>query len=109
MHNSQVYIITAGPFIKVGMTKDIDQRLIDLQVGCPFQQELVWMSGRRTRFNAHAIELLVHARISMNHVRGEWFDTNPHWAIGLAKKIEKDYMNKADPNDPNIVTLGTST
>lgn len=96
--NCYVYIITAGPFIKVGVAKNIDQRLNDLQVGCPLQYELVWTSDRNRRTFAEILENAIHAKLNMHRVRGEWFDANPIWAIKLAKETQFETIQRCDPN-----------
>ena len=75
--NTQVYIITAGPYIKIGHSNNTGQRFNDLQVGCPLQFELVWLSEMTKKPIAEMLETRIHGRFDFQKVRGEWFDTNP--------------------------------
>ena len=96
--DTQVYIVTAGPYIKIGFTSKVGQRLRDLQVGCPMQYELVWLSELTKKPIAEMLENKIHARFHYQKVRGEWFDTNPIWAIKQAKEMEFETIHQCDPN-----------
>ena len=96
--NTQVYIITAGPYIKIGHSNNTGQRFNDLQVGCPLQFELVWLSEMTKKPIAEMLETRIHGRFDFQKVRGEWFDTNPIWAIKIAKEMEFEIIHQCDPN-----------
>ena len=64
-----VYFIQAieSNFVKIGSAKNIEKRLSNLQVGCPFELKLInYIYGRSQEVN-------LHKRFQAYHVRGEWF------------------------------------
>lgn len=59
-----------GP-IKIGSTADVDKRLSQLQVGCPF--DLTLLASILVE-DAEEVERELHARFRSFHIRGEWFE-----------------------------------
>lgn len=69
--NELVYIIgnRIHGFCKIGRTKKLKTRLADLQVGCPYELDIL-----ATFQNKGApFEQLLHERAAPYHIRGEWF------------------------------------
>lgn len=66
--HEDLYMIRCGPYVKIGVTNDIERRLISLQSGNPYLIELVglWKGEGHREKEWH--EALAHL-----HVRGEWF------------------------------------
>lgn len=65
-----VYVIQAGDFIKIGVARDVRRRLALLQVGCPFNIELIAAIPCDEPYKAEAF---LHDRLKPYHTRGEWF------------------------------------
>ena len=69
-----VYILVAGPFVKIGVTTSSDPyaRIKGIQTGCPFE---VKPATRLEcyRINPFDVESYLHEVFSNLHVRGEWF------------------------------------
>lgn len=70
---SLIYIITAtefGGLYKIGMTSDVDRRLAEMQVGCPFP---LYAVGAYRVERPFAVELMLHSFFYKKRIRGEWF------------------------------------
>ena len=91
MIGSQVYLVGAGPFIKVGLSKDVTSRMRHWSVGCPYPTEIVWLSIRMERIHAESLERKIQDKLKDYWVKGEWFRVKDHIAIKVAKKIEAPY------------------
>lgn len=63
-----VYFIGAGPFIKIGYTRDVTRRMIQLCTGCPYPIELLG-----TISGASGTEAKLHDRFAAHRAHGEWF------------------------------------
>lgn len=70
---SYVYFIRARSefeeYIKVGFAYNPSGRLIDLQVGCPLELELVGVIPE----GGYSLEQEIHKDLADDRVRGEWF------------------------------------
>lgn len=66
-----IYFIQAGKNgpIKIGQTDNgVDDRLKQLQTGCPYELRLLWV------YDGHVFsEKEIHERFSHERIRGEWF------------------------------------
>lgn len=63
-----IYFSKAGNFLKIGHTDTPKTRMNDIQVGCPYELELVaYCSGGRRE------EAMFHELASRFHHRAEWF------------------------------------
>lgn len=73
MKQDDVYILKAGPFIKVGISSALTSRLSVIQTGCPYPVELVrTIIGGGGRY----LEGILHQQLSEHHSHGEWFHYN---------------------------------
>lgn len=71
-HEQCVYIIENElGFVKIGIAKDPEARLREIQIGTPFR---VWVRDSRRVPDARRIERFLHDRFKKYHIRGEWFD-----------------------------------
>lgn len=68
-----LYVMTAGDFIKVGITNDPIKRLYDLQIANPLVVELQKAYLPPEDIQALRIEMIAHRALQEFHVRGEWF------------------------------------
>lgn len=68
----KVYVMQheLGP-VKIGIAKDPEGRLSDLQVSCPYEIHIKKTKGVQ---NAHEVEQYLHSHFRKYHMRGEWFD-----------------------------------
>ena len=66
-----VYILKAGPFYKIGYSKNVDRRIEQLSTLPPFDLELV----HTIRANhMPELESALHRRFQEKHKNGEWFE-----------------------------------
>lgn len=63
-----IYFLQAGPYVKIGFTNGIRTRLNDLQVGCPYKQQLLGTLDGDER-----LEFKIHDLADNHHYRAEWF------------------------------------
>jgi hypothetical protein len=65
-----IYLIRCNEFVKIGISSDIEYRLSNLQVGNPYQLQLLHKIECE---KASLVEGLLHSRFSRSYERGEWF------------------------------------
>lgn len=71
-----VYFIESGSgHIKIGHATHPEQRLEELQVGCPF--ELILLLSVPFGHGARTVESILHEELSRSCLRGEWFHPTP--------------------------------
>src|SRR5216110_1895594 len=68
-----VYVIRAGEFIKIGVARDVSKRVQQMQVGCPYDTEVLmaWPCS-----DPYAFERRLHYQLRAYRHRGEWFIVN---------------------------------
>lgn len=66
--NEVVYFLRAGPFVKIGRTISLDERLKALQTGCPFPIHV-----HATVPGGSKLERILHIRFARLRRYGEWF------------------------------------
>ena len=72
--NGYVYVVhcKGTTFYKIGITKkNNDDRLYDLQIGCPFELEMIYVIDS---IHYKQMEKEIHHRFKDRWIRGEWFD-----------------------------------
>lgn len=67
-----IYFVRAGENVKIGFSKDVDQRLAQLQTFFPFRLELL-LSIAGSALTEHQL----HHRFKLSRVTGEWFRLTP--------------------------------
>jgi hypothetical protein len=80
-----VYAIRCHQAIKFGIAVKISNRLMGLQIGCPYE-----LSVEATIPGGVILEQLLHKFLIPEHIRGEWFEFGPR----VSDVIE--FMKKAD-------------
>ena len=66
-----VYVLQAGPYYKIGKSKDVDRRIEQLATLPPFDIELVHTMPTD---NMGAVEQDLHRLFNAKRVNGEWFE-----------------------------------
>lgn len=69
--------------IKIGFAKNIDKRLGQLQIGNPYELEVLCAAPGH-----EAGERILHEHLQMNEVRGEWF-----WPTSYVKRVLRRLRN----------------
>lgn len=70
-----LYLISSGPYVKIGIANDVENRIASLQTGNPI--ELKVMSCFEFQ-NSSLVERVLHQKCASQRVRGEWFDLSTH-------------------------------
>ena len=66
-----IYFIRCQKYVKIGYAKDVSKRLSELQVGCPFELQIMSVIP-----GTPALERRFHEVLRDFHIRGEWFLCN---------------------------------
>ena len=65
-----VYAIRAGDYVKIGVARNVKRRLLEMQIGCPYELRIVYAWPRSDPFG---YEAWLHKQLHDKHYRGEWF------------------------------------
>lgn len=70
-HRPCVYVMRAGRYVKIGHSKNVEQRRADIQNGQPLRVQIVrsWSTPYATK-----IENMAHKLLANYRMKGEWFD-----------------------------------
>ena len=68
-----VYVLTAGEFVKIGITDNIKTRVVCYRTHCPLTIAVEFCSKRLQRPIARGVEVRCHERFAEHAVHGEWF------------------------------------
>ena len=68
---NQIYIISCGDLLKIGVTNDIDKRIKNLQTGNPKPLTLEFVQEKN---NPYKVENYLHIRLQKHRIKGEWFE-----------------------------------
>ena len=80
-----VYVVTGGPrHVKIGISVDIENRLPQLQTGCPYRVQLV--QSWQTR-EARKVESRAHTALAKYRSMGEWFGIPAQVAVDAVEII----------------------
>lgn len=66
-----VYFLRSGPYVKIGKTTNLDERIKTLRIQLPFEVELVHAVECRDH---HEVESSFHEMFKDHRVNGEWFE-----------------------------------
>lgn len=69
-----VYLISDGEYIKIGIAKDVNNRLSDLQVANARKLDLVCSIPTKSYKDALKLETFLHNQYAMFKMNGEWFN-----------------------------------
>lgn len=68
-----LYVLKAGPFIKIGVAKSITNRLKSIQTGNPYTVEVYRVFILDSEIVARTAESILHAKYVEYKTTGEWF------------------------------------
>lgn len=75
-----VYVIATGDGLcKIGVSRDPETRLAQLQIGCPYELHIAYVCILQDQ--AHEVECLAHKLLERRAVGGEWFQCSEREAI----------------------------
>lgn len=89
--------LTAPSPLKVGIAHDVNCRVTNLQIGCPFKLKALktWMFHNIQA--ARQIEQKFHVRFAEKNVIGEWFDIAVEDAIASLDALTEDFYLRKLP------------
>lgn len=67
-----LYLIEAGGVFKIGISSDINKRIVGLQTACAFKVRCV--AYYKTEKSARTVEAQLHKLFAPYRLEGEWFD-----------------------------------
>ena len=70
-----VYVLQAGEFYKIGVSKHVDSRIKQLATLPPFDLELICTIETA---DMYGLEKVMHMRFDHVRVKGEWFELDSH-------------------------------
>ena len=78
-----LYLIRCGSRgpIKIGVAKNVENRMADLQIGNPYKLDLLAKIQCGSKAKAYDLENRLHRVYARKRIRGEWFDGNINLAI----------------------------
>ncbi len=76
-----VYLLSCGPYHKIGITKDITKRIQQLQTGCA--ERILYVDSFNSP-KAEKDEQRIHQELDQYRLRGEWFDIPTRLLINRA-------------------------
>lgn len=93
---SNVYIITSGDFVKIGVAFDVKRRLRNISNGCAIKPELFASIEFPNNTIAHQMEQRAHQFFQQHRKNGEWFAIKPAQALSLLMTMEPLPMKEGD-------------
>lgn len=80
-----VYVIATGDGLcKIGVSRDPEARLSQLQIGCPYELHIAYVCTLQDQ--AHDVESFAHMLLGKRAVGGEWFQCSEREAIDAVDK-----------------------
>lgn len=89
---SSVYLVTDGEKVKIGVTKDVNKRIKQLQTGNPRTITPIYIS--RELSNAYILESILHSKYDKFRVSKEWFSLSDEYIEKIIGYIEENGGNK---------------
>lgn len=87
-----VYFIKAGcsmkANIKIGVTKDLERRIAELQIGNPLPLKCIAKVDCASRAAAYSMENALHRHLRNHRMQGEWF-RGGKWTLKSALSIKE--------------------
>lgn len=83
-----VYLLTAGPYTKIGRSESPDNRIETLKIQLPFPVEVAAVFPCS---NHAAVEKALHTEFSDYRANGEWFQL-PDWALERLERAAFGYV-----------------
>ena len=98
---SNVYLIRSGKKgpIKIGIAKNVDSRISELQIGNPNKLFLVAIFPIHSEKKAREIERHLHKLFKRQHIRGEWFRSDISFSrIEKSEKMQALFNTTDNPD-----------
>lgn len=92
--SKDVYFITDGEYVKVGMANDVRVRLNQMQTGNPKQLKIATV----IEYGDAEMEHHLHTRYAKQHVRGEWYKLSKEMLEDIKYFILSHYYRTGENN-----------
>lgn len=107
-----LYAIETGDYVKIGLSKNVPQRVREMELMNPLQPNLL-LYRTLTRNTAPAIEKRAHALLTEFHHKREWFHTPPmevlrraiNKAVAEGSRVDRADWRLEDRRQANIEKL----
>jgi len=85
-------------YIKIGSSHNVESRLADLQVGCPYKLKIIHTMKYPSKKEAQLAETRLHRTLKKWKIRGEWFQPSVrhHIMTIISKPQYSKKINKRD-------------
>ena len=85
-----LYVLRAGPFVKIGVAKSITNRLKQIQTGNPYAVEVVRTYVLSSEEKAKAAEAMLHTKYAKLKAAGEWFSMSSGMLEDIDNHVKAD-------------------
>ena len=86
-----IYVLAAGPFVKVGVATDVGKRIAGLRSGCPYPIRVVSLHPAPALI-IHQVERRIHKALAASQAEGEWFGVS----ADVAEAAVREAIRQAD-------------
>jgi hypothetical protein len=84
-----VYILGCGNHIKVGISNNVEARILELQIGNPVPIKKLWETVGMSRIEATRLERKVHGDLADARITGEWFECSANRAMSAILRLSE--------------------
>ena len=103
------YIVQAWKHVKIGYTRNLDDRIANIQTGNPYELILICKFVFATEEAAREYELSLQHRLRKYHVRGEWFEAGPVVAyLNKQGKFTEQQKSLLEPSECDELEIAAS-
>ena len=86
-----VYLIKAGPYVKIGVAENPEKRIKEISTGCPFKPEII--ATKQLGKLCYLVERYLHIKYVDKGTNGEWFELEES-DIGYIKNTSEEQLVK---------------
>lgn len=88
-----LYLVKADKYIKIGVAKNPESRLISISTGCPFKPEIVLI--KKLDKLCFLVERYLHIKFTDKRCNGEWFELTSEDIAYIDSTSEETLVNEA--------------
>ncbi len=80
-----IYIVQSSEYVKIGVAKNIEKRIVSLQTGNQHKLKLI---ATKETFDDYELEREIHRQYSENRKQGEWFILSERQMVDLIESFK---------------------
>lgn len=84
-----IYVIASGPYMKIGITRDLKKRIKGVECHNPHEVRLICYRRVPAHY-ARRAEMQIHAELAAHQHRGEWFTADLETIMASVKRAVYD-------------------